>query len=344
MRALTEKLDVSRKVLWLGERDAASVMAAFDLLALPSRKEGLPYVALEALAAGLPIVATESAGVGLIVAVALWPRHWKSELPVAQGEEAFGSFIKIARDGKITVAVPQVETGQGIWTALPQIVADELGAAWETVAIEPAPLAKVYANSLAEEEGWPASIRITANSTSVRAFEQPLREAAATARTMLIGAAADRWNVDPSTCETADGFVISGVRTATFGELAEEAADRSPPARPPLRAADKQRLIGQPLQRLDGPAKSDGSWRFAGDVRTSGLLFASARLAPPGGRLKNYSRDAIGRMPGIVHIAARDRPRHEDLCPEPPCLLQSAAGQLAARDARREAEVVLDPG
>src|SRR5207253_3353464 len=129
------------------------------------------------------------AGVGLIVAIALWPRHWRSELDVANGEQAFGSFIKIARDGKITVAVPQVETGQGTWTALPQIVADELGAAWETIAVEPAPLTRSYANPLVEGD-----LRITANSTSVRAFEQPLREAAAVARAMLVGAAADRWN------------------------------------------------------------------------------------------------------------------------------------------------------
>jgi len=95
------------------------------------------------------------AGVGLIVAFSLWPRHWKSELAPGRGEEAFGNFIKIARDGRITVAVPQVETGQGIWTALPQIVADELGAAWETIAVEPAPLAKAYANPLAKEEQWP---------------------------------------------------------------------------------------------------------------------------------------------------------------------------------------------
>jgi isoquinoline 1-oxidoreductase beta subunit len=246
------------------------------------------------------------AGVGLIVAVSLWPRHWPSELAVGKDEQAFGSFIKIARDGKVTVAVPQVETGQGIWTALPQIVADELGAAWETVAVEPAPVARVYANPLANEEDWPKGIRITANSTSVRAFEQPLREAAATARAMLIGAAADRWNVDPATCDTADGFVICGVRTVTFGELAEEAADRTPPARPPLRTAGNSRLIGQPLQRLDGPAKADGSWRFASDVRLPGMLFASARIAPPGGRLKGYSREAITNIPGVRHVAARD--------------------------------------
>jgi isoquinoline 1-oxidoreductase beta subunit len=246
------------------------------------------------------------AGVGLIVAIALWPRHWQSELPVAKGEEAFGSFIKIGRDGKVTVAVPQVETGQGIWTALPQIVADELGAAWESVAVEPAPLAKAYGNPLAKEEGWPAGIRITANSTSVRAFEQPLREAAAVARAMLIGAAADRWQVDPGACDTADGFVINGIRTATFGELAEEAAGRTPPLRAPLRAAGRSHLMGQPLQRLDSPAKADGTWRFAGDVRLPGMLFASARMAPPGGRLRSYSHEAIGSVPGIRHVAAHD--------------------------------------
>jgi len=246
------------------------------------------------------------AGVGLIVAFSLWPHHWKSELAPSKDEQAFGSFIKVARDGKVTVAVPQVETGQGTWTALTQIVADELGAAWETVAVEPAPLAKTYANPLAKEQGWPKDIRMTANSTSVRGFEQPLREAAATARAMLVGAAADRWNINPSECDTADGFVINGVRTVTFGELAEEAADRTPPLKAPLRGAGKSRLAGQPLQRLDGPAKADGSWRFAGDVRLPGMLFAAARIAPPGGRLRSFTRDKITAAPGIRHVAARD--------------------------------------
>jgi isoquinoline 1-oxidoreductase beta subunit len=246
-------------------------------------------------------------GIGLIVGFALWPRHWKSELNAGRGEQAFGSFIKIAKDGRITVAVPQVETGQGIWTALPQIIADELGAAWETIAVEPAPLAKTYANPLAKEEGWPKGIRMTANSTSVRAFEGPMRQAAATARAMLVGAAADRWNINASECDTADGFVINGVRTFTFGELAEEAADRNPPSNAPLRQSTKGRLFGQPLQRLDGPAKADGSWRFAGDVRLSGMLFASVRMAPPGGRLTGYSREAIGRVPGVRHVTTNEK-------------------------------------
>ena len=245
-------------------------------------------------------------GVGLVVAFALWPDRLDSDLSVLPTEHAFGNFIKIARDGRVTVAVPQVETGQGIWTALPQIVADELGADWDMVGVEPAPLTEAYANPLAEAEGWPEGIRITAGSTSVRAFEQPLREAAAVARTMLIGAAADRWNVDPSECEAVGGKVLLGSQSFTFGELAEEAAYRSPPGSPQLRQDRESRLIGQPLKRLDGPAKASGELRFASDVRLPNLLFASARMAPPGGRLESFSRDAVRNITGVRNVIARN--------------------------------------
>jgi len=259
------------------------------------------------------------AGIGLVVAFALWPHHLHSDLSVERGEEAFGNFIKIAKNGQITIAVPQTETGQGIWTGLPQIVADELGAAWDSIGVEPAPLTGDYANALAGREGWldgfgwlrahrvedDGRMRITAESTSVRAFEQPLREAAAVARTMLLGAAADRWNVEPEDCETGDGFVLNRGRTFTFGELAEEAADRAPPNNPPLRETARGRLIGQALPRLDGPAKADGSWRFAGDVRLPDMLFASARIAPPGGRLTSFTRHPIEAVHAIRHVAAR---------------------------------------
>ena len=258
------------------------------------------------------------AGVGLVVGFALWPRHLGSDLATRKGEVTFGNFIRVGRDGRITVAVAQVETGQGIWTGLPQIVADQLGASWDSIAVEPAPLTGAYANPLATEQGWldgfgwlrahriddDGRMRITAGSTSVRAFAQPMREAAAVAREMLVGAAADRWNVDPTNCDTADGFVINGGRTFTFGELAEEAADRYPPGRAPLRQAKEGRLIGHPLARLDGPAKADGSWRFAADVRLPDMLFASIRLAPPDGRLAGFSRDAIEKVHGIRHVAA----------------------------------------
>lgn len=245
-------------------------------------------------------------GVGLIVGYALWPKGAHSDLATGRGEQAFNDYIKISREGRITIAVPQVETGQGIWTALPQIVADELGAAWETVGVEPAPMTSAYVNGLDQEQDWPKDIRITAASTSVRAFEQPMREAAAIARAMLIGAAADRWSVSPSECDTADGFVMNGNRTFSFGELAEEAADRTPPSRPVFKTSTKGRLIGQPLQRLDGPGKAEGSVRFAGDVRLPGMLFAAVRIAPPGGKLTDFSREAIKGAPGVRHVAAHD--------------------------------------
>ncbi|MGI8611909.1 MAG: molybdopterin cofactor-binding domain-containing protein [Sphingomicrobium sp.] len=243
------------------------------------------------------------AGIGLIVAYLAWPRGLDSTLATRKGEQAFGHYLKIGVDGRVTVAVPQVETGQGVWTALPQIVADELGAAWDTVAVEPAPLAAVYANSVAEEEGWlDDPLRITAGSTSIRAFEQPLREAGATARAMLIAAAANRWDVDPQECDTADGFVLHQSRTFAFAELAEEAAGYNPPSSPPRRSSGA-RLTGKPLPRLDLPGKSDGSFRFAGDVRLPDMLFAAARLAPPGGRLTAFSRKGAGAH----HIVVRNQ-------------------------------------
>ncbi|MEO7654795.1 MAG: molybdopterin cofactor-binding domain-containing protein [Sphingomicrobium sp.] len=258
------------------------------------------------------------AGIGLVVAWALWPGGLDSVLAPRGGSARFGNFIRIAAGSQVTIAVPQVETGQGSWTALAQIAADELGAAWERVAVEPAPLLPAYANPLAEAEGWLAgfgplrawslgrdgAMRITAGATSVRGFEAPMREAAAVARAMLVGAAADRWNIDESECEVADGFVFHRGQSFNFGELAEEAAERRAPSSPPPRSGKKGRLMGKPLERLDGPAKANGSWRFAADVRLPELLFASARLAPPGGRLEGYDRGAIYGRAGIRRLAA----------------------------------------
>ena len=223
------------------------------------------------------------AGIGLIVAFAAWPRRGGSPLRAAAGEEVFGPYLRIASDGRVTVAVPQAETGQGAWTGLAQVAADELGAAWDKVAVEPAPLAPVYANALVGET------RLTAQSTSIRAFEAPLREAAAMAREMLVAAAAARWDIDADDIGAEGGFVVNGARRLAFGELAEAAAKVRAPSSPTLRAGV---LAGKPLPRLDLPAKTDGSLRFAGDVRLPGLRFASLRMAPPGGRVTGYDRTA----------------------------------------------------
>ena len=230
-------------------------------------------------------------GVGLIVAFAAWPRRIGSALRPDRGEQVFGHYLKISTDGRVTVAIPQAETGQGAWTGLAQIAADELGAAWEQVAVEPAPASPVYANAMFER-------RLTAGATSIRAFERPLREAGATARELLVRAAARQWGVDAAECDTADGFVMHREQRLGFGALAEAAAGIEP-SEPKLRRKGSGRLTGQPLARLDLPAKSDGSLRFAGDGRLPGMLFASARLAPPGGRLTGFSRAAAEKTPGL---------------------------------------------
>ena len=277
-------------------------------------KPGLPVIDRRTLLIG------GGAGIGLVVAFLVWPRGEPRTLEEDEGEGAFGHFIRIGRDGRVTVAVPQTEVGQGVWTALPQIVADELGAAWETVGVEPAPLAPVYANRVAEDESWldglgrmrayeltgKGAARLTARSSSVRAFEQPLRQAGAMARAMLVQAAAQRWAVPAGECDTAGGFVTWRDKRLPFGALAEEAAALKPPAAAPLRKAGIGGLIGQALPRLDLPGKSDGSFRFAGDVRLPEMLYAAARLAPPGGRIRSFSKAAAERA-GARQIVVTDR-------------------------------------
>lgn len=259
------------------------------------------------------------AGVGLVVAWSVWPRRYDSALATRSGENVFGHYLKIGTDGRVTVAVPQVETGQGVWTALPQIAADELGAAWESVAVEPAPASPVYANPLAREQGWlepvgplrahrllgSGELRITAGSTSVRAFEQPLREAAAVARAMLCEAAAARWRVAAAECDTEGGFVVHEEKQISFGQVAAAAAEVAPPEQPVLRAG-QGKLMGQSLPRLDLPGKSDGSLRMGADVRLPGLLFASVRVAPPRGKLEGFDGSAARRTSGLVEVIAGD--------------------------------------
>ena len=236
------------------------------------------------------------AGLGLIVAFAAWPRRPGSPLRGAKGEQVFGPYLRIAKDGRVTVAVPQAETGQGAWTGLAQVAADELGAAWDLVAVEPAPLAPGYANSIV------GNTRLTAQSSSIRAFEAPMREAAATAGALLCAAAGARWGVAASACEAQGGFVVHGGRRLGFGALAEEAAAMRVTGTSVLRQG---LLSGKPLPRLDLPAKASGSLRFAGDVRLPGLRFASARIAPPGGRVIGFDRAAAEAKGARIVAGAR---------------------------------------
>ncbi|MEP9401479.1 molybdopterin cofactor-binding domain-containing protein [Sphingomonas silueang] len=266
------------------------------------------------------------AGVGLVVAWALWPRRYGVNLAAAEGETIFGPYLKIGVDGQVTVAVPQSEHGQGVYTALPQIVADELGADWRTVAVEAAPINPLYANPLAAGilfgdalAALPEATRnvyaernalmLTGGSTSIRRFEEPLRAAGAAARVLLCRAAARDWGSDWRSCGTADGFVVMGERRERFGALAERAAAESLPGGDlPLRTGEEKRLLGQPLPRLDAPAKLDGSATFAADIRKPGMVFASIRQGPIGdSRLVGLDKAAAGAIPGMVAVVEHDR-------------------------------------
>ena len=246
------------------------------------------------------------AGVGLIVAFLAWPRREGSPLRGGPNESVFGPFLRIATDGRITLATPQVETGQGIWTGLAQIAADELGAAWEMMAVEPAPHGPAYANQLVAHD-YRMATRITAGSSSIRAFEQPLRAAAAIARAMLCQAAAGRWGVNAAECDAEGGFVVHEGKRVGFGEIAAAAAALKPPDMAQLRPAGSGKLAGEPLPRLDLPAKSDGSFRFASDVRLPRMIFASVRVAPPLGRLTGFARESAKRQQGLIDLVVRGR-------------------------------------
>jgi len=263
------------------------------------------------------------AGVGLLLAWGVWPRSYAPNLNAAKGENVFNAFLKIGSDGRIVVVVPQAEMGQGVYTSLPQILADELGADWRTVAVEPAPINPLYANDFLLNEakdtlpGWMQgpgewalrqvairnAIIMTAGSSSVRGFEQRYREAGAAARALLCMAAGNRWEADWQACDTDKGFVTRGEDRLRFGELAAEAATLSPPSDIPLRKPGEGGISGKPVPRLDLPSKVDGSAQFAGDVRLPGLVYASIRHGPFGDTtLIEVDKKAADRIDGVIAV------------------------------------------
>jgi isoquinoline 1-oxidoreductase beta subunit len=268
-------------------------------------------------------------GVGLLIGWSLWPRRYRPNLRAGEGETIFNAYLKVGDDGRVIVAVPQAELGQGVYTSLPQILADELGADWRTVAVEPAPSSPLYANPLlarnltseAPMEGagglarWALrgddshpAFTLTGGSTSVRAFEPRLREAGAAARSLLAKAAAARWDAEWDVLEVHDGFVWNGRDRISFGELAADAARYDVPGDLPMREGNENRLTGQPLPRLDLPSKVDGSAQFAGDIRLPDMVFASIRQGPNGaGRLLRVDRAAAEKVHGVLTILENPR-------------------------------------
>lgn len=267
---------------------------------------------------------------GLILAWAAWPRAYRPNLNTAPGETAFNAFLKIDRAGQVIVIVPQTETGQGITTLLPQILADELGADWRTVGVQSAPVSPLYANTLLARE-WLANdwsrlageagdwtigqyatrraLMLTGAGTSLPMFHQAYREAGAAARVLLCKAAAARWDINWESCDIRDGIISDGGRrTLKLGEVAEEAATFSLPDILPFRQADVDRLAGQELPRLDTPSKIDGSHNFAADIRLPDMVFASIRQGPIGDAvLKSVNEKAARSVTGFLKLVRQER-------------------------------------
>ena len=276
-------------------------------MSLFSPSDGEPLLSRRSLLVGGAVAG------GLLLGWQLWPREYSPNLVAAKGETILGGYIKIGADGHVTVVTPQIEMGQGSYTLVAQIIADELGADWRTIGVEPAPLNPLYANALFASE-WHEGflpeglLQVTGGSSTVRNFEPVLRNAGAAARTLLCKAAAARWDASWQACDTAEGFVTRGDDRLRFGELAADAATYSLPAEIPLRTGRNGRLSGRGVNRLDIPAKLDGSANYTADVRLPAMVFAAIRQGPIGdSRLISIEKAAANSVGGVLQIVEHER-------------------------------------
>jgi isoquinoline 1-oxidoreductase subunit beta len=220
-----------------------------------------------------------------------------------EGKFAPNAFIRIDHAGNTTLVMPQVEMGQGVYTAVAMILAEELDADFRQVTLEHAPPNdKLYGNPI-------FGIQVTGNSNSIRAFWKPLRVAGAAARAMLVQAAAQQWQVDPASCSAADGKVkhdASG-RVVAYGDLVDAASALPVPKNPPLKEPKDFTLIGKPIKRLDTPDKSDGKVIYAIDAMLPGMKFATLAQSPVlGGKVAHVDDSAAKKIPGVRQVVVLD--------------------------------------
>src|SRR5262249_6608868 len=205
---------------------------------------------------------------------------------------ALNAWLRITTDDQVTLICSQSEMGQGIMRTVPAVLAEELGADWKRVKVEISPVATVYRNP---RINW----MFTGNSESTTGFFELLLQMGASAREMLIAAAAKRWAVEPRDCRAAEGKIVhrpSG-RALSFGELVEAAARETPPEKPPLKAAKDWTLLGRSLPRVELPAKLNGTAVFGLDFRVPGMLYATVKQSPVfGGQLKSFERDSVAQL------------------------------------------------
>ena len=210
------------------------------------------------------------------------------------------AWLRITHDGIATIRMGGSEMGQGIYTALPMLLAEELDVAWESVRVEGSPAGKVYRR---ESVSFPGNVQQTGGSESVRGYWMILREAGASARSMLVDAAASRWGVHPATCMTENGKVIHGTKSLSYGDLVDDASKLPAPQGVALKRPRDFKLLGTSPPRLDLPAKVDGSAMFGVDAQVEGLLNATVRACPHyGGLLVSFDDTKARAVPGVVDV------------------------------------------
>jgi isoquinoline 1-oxidoreductase beta subunit len=222
---------------------------------------------------------------------------------VTEGKFAPNAFIRIDSAGKTTLVMPQVEMGQGVYTSIPMILAEELDIDLSQVTLQHAPPNdKLYGNPT-------FGLQVTGNSNSIRAFWMPLRNAGASARAMLVQAAAQQWQVEPASCTTSNGEVThppSG-RKLSYGALAGAAGSQTPPKDVVLKDPKDFALIGKPLMRLDTPDKTNGKAVYGIDAMLPGMKFATLAACPVfGGKVGKVDDSAARKIPGVQKIVVLD--------------------------------------
>ena len=207
------------------------------------------------------------------------------------------SWVRVGSDNSVTILCARSEMGQGVYTSMPMLIAEELEVDLSKVKIEMAPAGEPYMNAMLGGQ-------LTGGSASVRDAYDKLRVAGAQARTVLVQAAAQKWNVAESACKAQDAWVTGpGGQKASYGELAEAASKLTPPKEPALKPAKDFRYIGKRVARLDTAAKIDGSAEFGIDAKVPGMLIAALAQSPSfGSKVVSFDAAKAKTMPGVKHV------------------------------------------
>ena len=237
-----------------------------------------------------------AAGAGLVISFYL-PSGLRFRSPTA-GPFAPNAWLRIGEDESVLVIVDRSEMGQGVTTALPMLLAEELEADWSRIRIEFAPADKAYTNPMFGMQG-------TGGSTSVRAAYTPLRKAGAAARELLVAAAAQTWGVEKAECRAERGAVVHArsKRRLTYGKLVTKAATLGAPPDVPLKDPKDWKILGTRVRRLDTPPKVDGSAQFGIDVKVPGMLVAVVARSPVfGGKVTSFDAAKTKAVPGVRQV------------------------------------------